>query len=351
MPSFFRSSGAPALSRAFVACLLALGGLFVDNSARAATRFENALKARVENGYATLLFADGTKTMVPLASLADEDRALVTALSARSPLAHGQSAVVIAKETVTAKHTIQVSTVVGPLETIQLCPPAIARDQIGATCMLYGRVHWLDIAGYPLDNASIYRVSADADPSQPWTNPRYLQGLDALLRAGRPPPVIHPLPAKEGDAFEWARRELRQGRPILAAFPREIWQALPPGFVAAHPWGGGRVGHQVVINGFTWNRETGQGTFHIINSWAELPEFDLKTEAAQGGALIIEQSLSPRGELVAAAAKETVLSVTLLRAAGRTNLYEVETKLGKRRVAAASEAAARALVEDEKHDP
>jgi hypothetical protein len=56
------------------------------------------------------------------------------------------------------------------------------------------------------------------------------------------------------------------------------------------------VGHQIVINGFTWNSETRQGTFHIVNSWAELPEFDLKTEAAKGGALMIQESLCPKGE-------------------------------------------------------
>ena len=47
-------------------------------------------------------------------------------------------------------------------------------------------------------------------------------------------------------------------------------------------------------------------------------------------------------------AKEIVKTITLLRAAGKTNLYEVETNLGKRRVAAASEDDARALVENAK---
>ena len=77
-------------------------------------------------------------------------------------------------------------------------------------------------------------------------------------------------------------------------------------------------------------------------------EFDLKTEAAQGGALVIEQSLSPRGEMPAPTAKEVVKTITFLRVAGKTNLYEVETNLGKRRVAATSEDGARALVENAK---
>lgn len=113
------------------------------------------------------------------------------------------------------------------------------------------------------------------------------------------------MPATVDDPFEWARGELRKGRPLLAAFPREIWQALPPGFIAAHPWGGGNVGHQIVVNGFTWNSETKQGTFHIINSWAELPEFDLKTEAAKGGALVISYSMLPKGEAPPVAEKRS----------------------------------------------
>ena len=328
--------------------LLAIGLLLVGGVRAESARFANAVKARIEKGYAVVQFADGAKTMVPMASLPDEDRAFLTALSNQSPLAHGKSEVVVAKETFNVKKTIQVATVVGPLETVQLCPPSVPRNQLGATCMLYGRVHWLDIAGYPLDNASIYRISNNVSPDHPWTDPRYYQGLTALTTTGKPPPLIHNLPPQEEDPFEWARGELRKGRPLLAAFPKEIWQALPPGFVAAHPWNGGSVGHQVVINGFTWNQETKQGTFHIINSWEELLEFDLKTEAAQGGALVIEQSLSPRGEMPAPTAKEVVKTITFLRVAGKTNLYEVETNLGRRKVAAASEDDARALVENAK---
>ncbi len=336
------------LVRPGVLLLLGIGLLPAAEAGAESARFHDAVKARIEKGYAVVQFADGTKTMVPVASLPEEDRAFLTALSRENPLAHGKSEVVVAKETFVVKKTIQVATVVGPLETVQLCPPSVPRNQLGATCMLYGRVHWLDIAGYPLDNASIYRISNNVSPDQPWSDPRYYQGLSALTSTGKPPPLIHNLPPQEEDPFEWARGELRQGRPLLAAFPKEIWQALPPGFVAAHPWNGGSVGHQIVINGFTWNRETKQGTFHIINSWEELFEFDLKTEAAQGGALVIEQSLSPRGELPAPTAKEVVKSVTFLRAAGKTNLYEVETNLGKRKVAAVSEEGARALVENEK---
>ena len=328
--------------------LLVIGLLLAGSVGAESARFAHAVKARIEKGYAVVQFADGAKTMVPLASLSDDDRAFLTALSNQSPLAHGKSEVVVAKETFNVKKTIQVATVVGPLETVQLCPPSVPRNQLGATCMLYGRVHWLDIAGYPLDNASIYRISNNVSPDHPWTDPLYYQGLTVLTTTGKPPPLIHNLPPQEEDPFAWARGELRKGRPLLAAFPKEIWQALPPGFVAAHPWNGGSVGHQVVINGFTWNQETKQGTFHIINSWEELLEFDLKTEAAQGGALVIEQSLSPRGEMPAPTAKEIVKTITFLRVAGKTNLYEVETNLGKRRVAAASEDDARALVENAK---
>lgn len=334
--------------RCLLALLALLLALTVDAGA-ASSRLEGAVKARIETTYAVVVFSNGSRSMIPLASLTEEDRAWLVALSKESPLAHGNSVVTIAKPAAApdqVKKTIVTASVVGPLETVQLCPPAVARDQIGGTCMLYGRVHWLDIAGYYVDNGTIYKISNVPDQENPWKNSRYLQGMDELLVSFTPKPIIHNLPAQEDDPFEWARGELRKGRPILAAFPREIWQALPPGFIAAHPWGGGSVGHQIVVNGFTWNTETRKGTFHIINSWRELPEFDLQTDAAQGGAMVIEQSLSPKGEVQVAAAKEIVQSITFLRTMGKTNLYAVQTNLGSRKIAAASEDAARALIEN-----
>jgi len=146
------------------------------------------------------------------------------------------------------------------------------------------------------------------------------------------------------DPFDWTRQELRKGRPVLAAFPREVWQDLPPGFVGKHPWNGGKVGHQVVINGFTWNRETQEGTFHIINSWSELPEFDLKTEAAKG-AMEVEQSLSPKGEQREAFVRTQVTKVTLIKSVGKTNLYEVDTNTGVEKVVAPDAATAKVMVE------
>jgi hypothetical protein len=157
-------------------------------------------------------------------------------------------------------------------------------------------------------------------------------------------PVVHRVPAQD-EPFAWAREELRRGHPILAALPKEIWQALPPGFVAAHPWNGGSVGHQIVVNGFTWNEQTHQGTFHVINSWAELTEFDLTTEAARGGTLIIERSLSAMGEPAPVEVKEIVQTITFVKTAGSTNLYEVQTNLGSRRIAAPNEDRARELAE------
>ena len=38
-------------------------------------KYQDALKARIENGYAIVQLADGSKTMVPLSSLSEEDRA------------------------------------------------------------------------------------------------------------------------------------------------------------------------------------------------------------------------------------------------------------------------------------
>jgi hypothetical protein len=326
-------------ARILFSLLLAAGGLHA-----ASAGFQDAVKARIENGYAVVQFANGTRSVVALASLSAEDRALLAALSAESPLAHGKSEVKIVKEAVEAKKTIQVAASEGPLETVQLCQPNVMRDQIGATCMLYARIHWLDIAGYYADAVSIYKISNNSNPDKPWADPFYQRSLQTILADFKPMPVVHYLPPQL-DPFTWARDELRKGRPVLAAFPREIWQDLPPGFIAAHPWSGGSVGHQVVINGFTWNTDTKQGTFHIINSWNELPQFDLKTQAA-AGAMLIEESMSPKGELVAAEARALVTRITFLRASGKMNLYEVETNLGTRRVAAPSEAAARSMIED-----
>ncbi len=186
-------------------------------------KYQDALKARIENGYAIVLLADGSKTMVPLGSLKDEDREWLTKLSEQSPLAHGKSEAKVVKEKVKAKNTIAVSTVVGPLETVQLNPPNVMRDEIGATCMVYARVHWLDIAGYYVNNVDIYRIINNADTDHPWKSPSYYGSMYNLVANFTPRPVLHEWTPKT-DAFEWTRAELRKGRPILAAFPREIWQ-------------------------------------------------------------------------------------------------------------------------------
>jgi hypothetical protein len=323
-----------------------------DALAAVSDSYKTATQARVNGTYVMVVFADGTKSMVPTASLKPEDHEWLIALSQKKPMAVGKSTVTIAAPAEVsppkAKKTIVTSTVEGPLETVQLCPPNVLRDQIGGTCMLYARVHWLDIAGYYVANPEIYKIINDTPPDAPWREPRYVRGLGSVFTSHTPQPVRHPLPP-QAEPFDWARDELRKGRPLLAAFPREIWQALPPGFIAAHPWGGGSVGHQIIINGFTWNKETRKGTFHIINSWAELPQFDLTTDAAGGGALVIEESLSPLGETSAAggagAAKEVVKSIRLIKPVGAVNLYEVETNQGTRRMVAASEDAVRELVE------
>jgi hypothetical protein len=209
--------------------------------------------------------------------------------------------------------------------------------------MLYARVHWLDIAGYYTDPPAIFKIINDTPSDAPWQSRHYVEGLSSVISARTPKPVLHPLPP-EIESFEWARGELRKGRPILAALPHEIWQALPPGFIAAHPWDGGPVGHQIVINGFTWDKATREGTFHIINSWDELPQFDLTTENAKGGVLVMEQSVSPIGEPQAETVKEVVQSITLVRTAGKANLYQVKTNLGIRRILAPDETAVREML-------
>lgn len=333
--------------------LLLLFLLIVGESVAAVSdHYKTATQARVSGTYMVVGLANGTKAMVPIASLKPEDHEWLLGLSQKKPMAEGKSKVVFVAEAAAspakAKTTIAVSKIEGPLETVQLCPPNVMRDQIGGTCMLYARIHWLDIAGFYTKTPEIYKIINNTPPDAPWLEPRYRQGLTSVFTTHQPQPRRNPLPA-EAEPFEWARAELRKGRPLLAAFPREIWQALPPGFIAAHPWNGGNVGHQIVINGFTWNKETRKGTFHIINSWAELPDFDLTTDAAGGGALVIEESLSPFGEVLkeaVGAAKERVKNIRLIKRVGAVNLYEVETTHGTRRMVGASEEAVRDLVEE-----
>jgi hypothetical protein len=309
--------------------------------------FDTAVKARIDGNHVVVLFADGTRSIVPLASLTPRDRSRLTDLSVRSPLAKGKSQFSVVSDAALAKpkNTIESAKIEGTLETVQLCPPNVFRNQIGGTCMLYARVHWLDIAGYYTDPPAIFKIINDTPPDAPWQSRHYVEGLYSVISARTPKPVLHPLPP-EIEALEWARGELRKGRPILAALPHEIWQALPPGFIAAHPWDGGPVGHQIVINGFTWDKATREGTFHIINSWDELPQFDLSTENAKGGVLVMEQSVSPIGEPQPEAVKEVVQSITLVRAAGKANLYQVKTNLGTRRILAPDETAVREMLAD-----
>lgn len=163
-------------------------------------------------------------------------------------------------------------------------------------------------------------------------------------------PIRHDLPPGSGDGFEWARQELRRGRPLLAALPREVEMAMPAEFLAQRPWSGGDIGHQIVVNGFTWNQQTGEGSFHIVNSWAELLEFDLPLKYAGSGGLIFQASLSPVGEKPTreevAAASEVVKSVAFLKPVGEAKLFAVTTNLGVRKVVAPDAAAARRMVEE-----
>ncbi len=328
-------------------CGLAIGIFLVGTTTTAlavSPKYEGAQKARIENGYATVLLANGSRALVPLNSLNAADLAFLKELSVQNPLQHGNSVVTVVKASTPVKKTIAVFSVVGPLETVQLVPPNVGRDQIGATCMVYARVHWLDIAGYYVDNVDIYKIINNADTNEPWKSPSYYSGLTHLINNFTPRPLVHNW-TPTVDPFEWTRQELRKGRPVLGSFPKEIWQALPPGYVGKHPWSGGNVGHQIVINGFTWNSETHSGTFHIVNSWEGLMEFDLKTEFAKG-AMDVEQSLSPKGEMPEKAERTRVTSIHLLKVVGKTNLYEANTNNGIQRVVAPDVDAAREMLEN-----
>jgi hypothetical protein len=306
-----------------------------------------AIMARIDSNYAVVMFPDGRRSLVPLTELKASDRAFLDKLAAEHPLGHGNSKLIVVGTPLQVKKTIEKQSIVGPLETVQLCPPALPREQIGNTCELYAIVHTMDIAGYYVEVPEIYKIVnmvEASSPKDPWADPRYAPAVFSFPLAHAPRSAIH-YPSSTMDPFDWARAELRKGHPVLAGFPETIWAALPPKFVAAHEWDGGKVGHAIVINGFTYNKDTKQGTFHIINSWNDLQDFDLTTERARG-LLDMQWSMSAKNEIEPAATKEVVVKVFLIRKAGDVFLYDVETNLGSHRVAAPSEAEARRIVEE-----
>ena len=60
---------------------------------------------------------------------------------------------------------------------------------------------------------------------------------------------------------------------------------------------------------------------------------------------MIEKSLSAVGEPAPVEVKEVVQTVTFVKTAGSTKLYDVQTNLGSRRIAAPNEDRARELAE------
>jgi hypothetical protein len=309
----------------------------------AATKFAGLSAARSDGGYIAVLYENGRRAMLPASTMSDAELAWIRKFAAEHPLAKGKSSVVVARTE--AKKTIEKQAVENGIEVVQLCAPAKLRDQIGGTCMFYGRVHYLDIAGFPVEDAEIYKVINNVPRDEPYADFRYYVGMMALFLKQKPSPILH-FPDGTVGSFEWARQELRKGRPILAALSHDVWMDLPADFLATHPWdGSSKIGHQVVLNGFTYDQATKKTTFHVVNSWTVLSEFDVPVEDKDGGRILIEQSISPRGEAVEQAVKLVAGAVTPLRQVGSQTLYSVETNAGPRRVAAANEAAAKALVE------
>ena len=306
-------------------------------------KFVGLASARAESGYMAVLYENGRKGMFPFGALSEAETAWLTAFAAAHPLAHGKSTVVVAKTEI--KKTIEKQSTENGVETVQLCAPAKLRDQIGGTCMFYGRVHYLDIAGYPIEDVEIYRVINNVPKNQPYLDYHYYVGMLMLFLKQKPSPVVH-FPDGTISPFGWARQELRKGRPILAALPRDIWMSLPADFLATHPFDGtAKIGHQVVINGFTYDAASQKGTFHVVNSWKVLAEFDVPVEKQDERRILMEQSLSPRGEPPEQAAKVTAGAIAVLKPVGKQFLYSVETNLGPQKVLAVSEDAAKAFVE------
>lgn len=311
-------------------------------------KFRNAVQARIDTKYALVINRDGSRNLVPVESIRPSDMEWLREISAYQSIEQSS----VTEEVVPsgpaapdkAKKTILRSETVNGVEYVQLCPPNVFFDQIGGTCMLYARVHWLDIAGYYTTRGDINLIINGAPPNSPWDKPGYVTGLSTIIYDRPAKPKVHPaLPY--GDNFEWARAELRKGRPLLAALPREIWQALPTDFLAQRVWSGGSIGHQIVVNGFSYDPKSDTGTFHVINSWNELTEFDLKLRDARNGNLVFEQSMSPYGEVIKQPKGEVIQSVQLIKEVGQSRMYRIITNKGAHRVMAPDEAAARTIIE------
>ena len=314
-----------------------------EKGAKAHPTFEGLAAARIDGGYVRMLYQNGRKGLFPVLDLNEADAAWLKDFIAQHPLAPGKSTVVIAK--VEAKKTIVKQETKDGVEAVQLCPPAKLRDQIGGTCMFYARVHYLDIAGYPVEDGEIYRVTNNVPRDEPYLDQNYYVGMLMLFARQKPSPLVH-FPNGTIPPFEWARAELRKGRPILSALPENMWLSLPADFLATHRWdGNSKIGHQIVINGFTYNPATKKGSFHLVNSWRVLAEFDVPVEPRDEQNFIMEQSLSPKGEEPEKAVKIVAGAISLVKPVGKQNLYSVETNVGPQKVMAVSEEAAKAFVE------
>lgn len=315
-----------------------------EKGAKSHPTLEGLAAARIDGGYVRVLYQNGQKGLFPAADLSAAEAEWLKDFITDHPLAAGKSTVVVAK--VEAKKTIEKQeTREDGTETVQLVPPAKLRDQIGGTCMFYARVHYLDIAGYGVADGEIYQVINNVPKNNPYDDYRYHVGMQLLFLKQKPTPIAY-YPDGTIPPFEWARQQLRKGRPILAALPENIWLSLPADYLAQHPWeGNNKIGHQVVINGFTYNPTTKKATFHVVNSWRSLAEFDVPVEARDEKNVLMEQALAPKGEPPEQAEKIVASAVTLVRTVGKQNLYSVETNKGPKRVTAASEEGAKQLVE------
>ena len=130
------------------AALAALPGRADPSGEVANPKLQHAVMARIDTGYAVVVSADGARSLLPLKELSPGDRAWLERLAAEHPLAHGNSKVVTVATTDVEKKTIVSTKTEGAIETVQLCPPNVFRNQTASFCALYARIHWLDIAGY-----------------------------------------------------------------------------------------------------------------------------------------------------------------------------------------------------------
>ena len=300
-------------------------GLVVLGLAEAKPKFEDADKARIDNGYAKVLFKDGHKAVFPLKTLTDDEQALIQEIATRAPLPAGNAKVETYVPTKKRRVTIVKQEKKGTVETVELNTPSSIRDQGQVpTCQFHALAHALDIAGYfydvdrLIDYAKVPETTdAQQEALRKLYGGKFGYGTTATLESGAaaaaarlcPQAEYHYVswaqitrqmqqaalaranPANKAKAYysviiqsenwKWVREEIRQGRPVMGALINDYWRILPAEYFETHRAPDMSIGHAIVIHGFTWDETKQTGTFLLINSWEVSPQITVSTVNAK----------------------------------------------------------------------